>query len=43
MIMPTPALVTPGGIISNIKEMLLVSVSEHIIRHCKNPVLVVKK
>jgi len=28
---------------SNIKEMLLGSVSEHIIRHCKKPVLVVKR
>jgi nucleotide-binding universal stress UspA family protein len=28
---------------SNVKEMLLGSVSEHIIRHCKKPVLVVKR
>jgi len=29
--------------ISNIKEMLLGSVSEHVIRHCKKPVLIIKR
>ena len=28
---------------SNISEMLLGSVSEHVIRHCKKPVLVIKR
>jgi len=28
---------------SNIKEMLLGSVSEHVIRHCKKPVIVIKR
>jgi nucleotide-binding universal stress UspA family protein len=28
---------------SNIKEMLLGSVSEHVVRHCKKPVLVIKR
>ena len=28
---------------SNIREMLLGSVSEHVIRHCKKPVLVIKR
>ncbi|NIU81876.1 MAG: universal stress protein, partial [Candidatus Thorarchaeota archaeon] len=28
---------------SNISEMLLGSVSEHVIRHCKKPVVVIKR
>ncbi|MBN2033475.1 MAG: universal stress protein [Deltaproteobacteria bacterium] len=28
---------------SNLTEMLLGSVSEHVIRYCKNPVLVIKR
>jgi len=28
---------------SNVKEMLLGSVSEHVIRNCRKPVLVIKR